>query len=67
MESTKVSPILRVFKVYLFDGASAFITKDPALIADVISDSEPGEDLIRIEVIEMTEHEYVNLPEWDGP
>ncbi|MFA4796541.1 hypothetical protein [Leptospira kirschneri] len=42
-------------------------TKDPTLIADVILDAESGDDEIRIKVLPMTEHEYSNLPEWDGP
>ncbi|WP_061286535.1 hypothetical protein [Leptospira interrogans] len=67
MKPTEVSPIIRVFNVFLHDGATPFITKDLTLIADVISDAEPGDDEIRIKVQSMTEHEYSNLPEWDGP
>ncbi|WP_017860443.1 hypothetical protein [Leptospira interrogans] len=67
MKPTEASPIIRVFKLFLYDGATPFITKDPTLIADVILDAEPGDDEIRIKVLPMTEHEYSNLPEWDGP
>lgn len=58
---------MRVYKIYPSHGGTPFIEKDPKNIIGWLEDGEEIEDRIIIQIIEMSEKEYNNLPEWTGP
>ena len=57
---------MKVFKVCPGEGLCSRIEKDPSACLTWLEESEPGE-IIKIEVLEMTEAEYEDLPEYTGP
>lgn len=57
---------MKVFKISPGKDLNWCIEKNPENIISWIAESEVG-NTITIEVIEMTEKEYENLPEYEGP
>ena len=57
---------MKVFKVCPGEGLCSCIEKDTSACLTWLEESEPGE-IIKIEVLEMTEAEYEDLPEYTGP
>lgn len=57
---------MKVFKVWPGEGLNPCIEKDPSACLTWLEESEQGE-IIKIEVLEMTEAEYDALPEYMGP
>ena len=57
---------MKVFKVCPGEGLCSCIEKDTSACLTWLEESEPGE-IIKIEVLEMTEAEYEDLPEYPGP
>jgi hypothetical protein len=57
---------MKVFKVWPSVDLNPCIEKDPSACMVWLEESEPG-DVIKIEVLEMTEAEYDALPEYTGP
>ena len=57
---------MKVFKVWPGEGLNPCIEKDPSACLTWLEESESGE-IIKIEVLEMTEAEYEALPEYVGP
>ena len=57
---------MKIFKVCPSVGLNPCIEKDPSACLAWLEESEPG-DVIKIEVLEMTEAEYDALPEYTGP
>jgi hypothetical protein len=59
---------VKVWEVELFPGANTFCASAKELdnVIAAVEDAEVG-DKIKIKVREMSEEEYANLPEWDGP
>ena len=57
---------MKVFKVWPGVDLNPCCEKDPAAALIWLEEAEPGE-VIKIEVMEMTEKEYEALPEYEGP
>ncbi len=63
---------IKVWAIELFPGASPLYVKSIKNVAEMLVEEtsddcyEVGEE-IRITVREMSQEEYDNLPEWDGP
>ncbi|WP_147456633.1 hypothetical protein [Leptospira stimsonii] len=60
------SQIIRVFEIQPYEGANHCTEKNPKDVLVWLEEAEPGEEII-IRTKEMTEHEYANLPEYEGP
>lgn len=57
---------MKVFKVCPGEGLNICVEKGPSACLEWLEESEPG-DVIKIEVLKMTEAEYGALPEYEGP
>lgn len=57
---------MKVFKVWPGEGLNPCIEKEINACFVWLEESEPG-DVIKIEVLEITESEYDALPEYMGP
>ena len=57
---------MKVFKVYPGVDLNPCCEKYPADVLVWLEEAEPGE-VVKIEVMEMTEEEYEALPEYEGP
>jgi len=64
--------LVKVWAIELFPGASLLYVKSLQEAAEMLVEQTLGDcyevgDEIRITVREMSQEEYDNLPEWDGP
>ena len=57
---------MKIFKVWPGGGLNPCVEKDPSACMTWLEESEQG-DVIKIEVLEMTESEYEALQEYMGP
>jgi hypothetical protein len=55
----------KYWRITFFEGSKPVVVPVGA-IPDIIEDCEVG-DKLALECIEMSEKEFKNLPEWDGP
>ena len=63
---------MKVWAIELFPGASLLYVKSLQEAAEMLVDEADDDnyedgDTIEIKVREMSQEEYDNLPEWDGP
>lgn len=61
---------MKVFKVWPGEGLDPCIEKDPSACLTWFEESDPGEiikiEALRYTMLEMTEAEYDELPEYEG-
>jgi uncharacterized protein (UPF0179 family) len=57
---------MKMYKVTVFEGANPCTVSNKGDILTFLDEVKVG-DSIRIDIIEMTQAELDNLPEWDGP
>jgi hypothetical protein len=61
---------MRVLKVYIYEDATPFYQTSPDYVLEALlpelQEASIGEKIV-IEIVDMDEKTYKELPDWDGP